>query len=181
MVTGSSCGQSMGCFLSLPVYESSSVDECPAEALELIAFASGDWTPVSTVEVIFEPSNTLQSVSIAQLTEACKRQHWIFHCSSGFQMLFVSGFFVWTTSNIYIFNINLFILHIHYSCFNTCQKYILESLWHLRKSEDLFFVFLLLISWEIFATWYHSCIRLTTTMELNCLFVLAVLWRPKFR
>lgn len=138
----------MGCFLSLPVYESS-VDECPAEAIELIALASGDWTPVSAVEVILETRQILSSLFLLHSLQKLK-SFWIFHWSSGFQMLFMSGFFC--LDHFQYLHISSEYIHTSYSLFilQYLLRIHLESLWHLRKSEDFFFVFLLLISQEVF-------------------------------
>lgn len=122
-------------------------------------------------------SNTLKSVSIAQLTEACKRQHVGF--STGHQDFRCSSCWLFCLDHFQCILISSEYIHISYSLL--ILQYLAKihfTLWHLRKFEALFFVFLLLILSKFFATFNHSCIRLTTAVELNRLFVLAVLWRP---
>lgn len=122
----------MGWFLSLPVHESSSVDECPAEALELIALASGDWTPVSTVEVILEPCPIPSSLFLLHSLQKLRRDNildfpLVIRISDALHVwLFLSGplpihtYFIWINS--YSLFILQYLLRIHFRKLMTSEK-----------------------------------------------------------
>lgn len=122
----------MGCFWSLPVYESSSVDECPAEAVELIALASGDWPPVSTVEVILETCQILSSLFLLHSLQKLRRDNildfpLVIRISNALHVwLFLSGphpiytYFIWINS--YSLFILQYLLRIHFRKLMTSEK-----------------------------------------------------------